>query len=202
LFGAPGTGNTFQRKYHKDLGPTPPSVRFGLGRGEASVGSPELRAELEPIPNAPLILNDVQGDMRSRLSGMDIPSPSDVSALVGVDDSPRRQKLSPYDPQGPPPPPITAPMESGVSPRQSGFTGSLDWDVMDGNIYDSLGASVTETEEERRRREREERDQRSALASGFGRASEMLLAGGRREPVGPMANIGFPGYAGRSRRFA
>ena len=96
-------------------------------------------------------------------------------------------------------------MQSGASPRQSGFTGSLDWDVVDGNIYDSLGASVTETEEERRRREREERDQRSALASGFGRASEMLLAGGRREPPPPMANIGLPGYAalgGRSGRFA
>ena len=104
-----------------------------------------------------------------------------------------------------PEPPGAPPMQSGVSPRQSGFTGSLDWDVVDGNIYDSLGASVTETEEERRRREREERDQRNALASGFGRASEMLLAGGRREPPPPMANIGFPGYAalgGRSGRFA
>jgi len=99
-----------------------------------------------------------------------------------------------------PEPPGAPPMQSGASPRQSGFTGSLDWDVMDGNIYDSLGASVTETEEERRRREREERDQRSALASGFGRASEMLLAPREWQP---MANLGLsPGYAGRSGRFA
>ena len=41
--------------------------------------------------------------------------------------------------QGPPPPPISAPMESGVSPRQSGFTGSIEWDVMDGNLEDPLG---------------------------------------------------------------
>jgi hypothetical protein len=41
--------------------------------------------------------------------------------------------------QGPPPPPITAPMESGVSPRQSGFTGSVEWDVMDGKLEDPLG---------------------------------------------------------------
>ena len=102
-----------------------------------------------------------------------------------------------------PEPPGAPPMQSGASPRQSGFTGSLDWDVVDGNLYDSLGASVTETEEERRRREREERgerDQRSALASGFGRASEMLLAPREWQP---MANLGLsPGYAGRSGRFA
>ena len=41
--------------------------------------------------------------------------------------------------QGPPPPPISAPMESGVSPRQSGFTGSIEWDVMNGNLEDPLG---------------------------------------------------------------
>jgi len=41
--------------------------------------------------------------------------------------------------QGPPPPPISAPMESGVSPRQSGFTGSVEWDVMNGNLEDPLG---------------------------------------------------------------
>ena len=137
-----------------------------------------------------------------------------------VSDSLRRQRLSPYDPQGllapndidvsqyiidqgPPPPPITAPMESGVSPRQSGFTGSVEWDVVDGNIYDSLGASVTETEEERRLRElreKQERGRRNALASGFGEASAALLAPREWQP---MANLGLsPGYAGRSRRFA
>jgi len=41
--------------------------------------------------------------------------------------------------QGPPPPPISAPMESGVSPRQSGFTGSVEWDVMNGDLEDPLG---------------------------------------------------------------
>ena len=105
--------------------------------------------------------------------------------------------------QGPPPRPITAPMESGVSPRQTGFTGSVEWDVMDGNIYDPLGASVTETEEERRLRElreKQERGRRNALASGFGEASAALLAPREWQP---MANLGLsPGYAGRSRRFA
>ena len=105
--------------------------------------------------------------------------------------------------QGPPPPPITAPMESGVSPRQTGFTGSVEWDEMDGNIYDPLGASVTETEEERRLRElreKQERGRRNALASGFGEASAALLAPREWQP---MANLGLsPGYAGRSRRFA
>jgi len=68
----------------------------------------------------------------------------------------RRQTLPPYDhegllapnnidvsqyimDQGPLPPPITAPMESGVSPRQTGFTGSMEWDVMDGKLEDPLG---------------------------------------------------------------
>ena len=99
--------------------------------------------------------------------------------------------------------PQLAPMESGVSPRQSGFTGSVEWDVMDGNIYDPLGASVTETEEERRLRElreKQERGRRNALASGFGEASAALLAPREWQP---MANLGLsPGYAGRSRRFA
>lgn len=35
--------------------------------------------------------------------------------------------------------PQLAPMESGVSPRQSGFTGSVEWDVMDGKLEDPLG---------------------------------------------------------------
>jgi len=35
--------------------------------------------------------------------------------------------------------PQLAPMESGVSPRQSGFTGSVEWDVMNGNLEDPLG---------------------------------------------------------------
>ena len=30
-------------------------------------------------------------------------------------------------------------MESGVSPRQTGFTGSMEWDVMDGKLEDPLG---------------------------------------------------------------
>jgi len=65
---------------------------------------------------------------------------------------------------------------------------------------------VVETEEEKRLRElreEQERDQRNALASGFGRASEMLLAPREWQP---MANLGLsPGYAalgGRSGRFA